>query len=163
MLASTVRLFTIGVYSKTEAQFFNQLIAAKIDTFCDIRNRRGMRGALYAFANSRRLQQKLASLGISYYHFRDLSPSDVARRAQKIHDAAVGMRKRARSELSPEFKRLYNEQSLARFNSSEFLERLRPETRKLVLFCVEADQRACHRSLLGDRLSADLGLSVTHL
>ena len=61
-----IKIVTIGVYGFDEAGFFEALRKAEVDTFCDIRSRRGVRGATYAFANSMRLQARLASLGIRY-------------------------------------------------------------------------------------------------
>lgn len=61
-----MKIYTIGVYGSTEQEFFNKLIENRIDTFCDIRQRRGVRGSEYAFVNSNRLQNKLAELDIKY-------------------------------------------------------------------------------------------------
>lgn len=44
-----MKIFTIGVYNSTELQFFKKLSENNIDTFCDIRQRRGGRGREYAF------------------------------------------------------------------------------------------------------------------
>ena len=52
-------IYTIGVYGLSEKEFFQKIIDNNIDTFCDIRLRRAVRGAQYAFANSQRLQKKL--------------------------------------------------------------------------------------------------------
>ncbi len=60
--------YTIGVYASTEHEFFQKIIDNEIDTFCDIRQRRGVRGAKYSFANSNRLQQRLIELDIKYTH-----------------------------------------------------------------------------------------------
>ena len=61
-------IYTIGVYGSSEKEFFQKLIDNNIDTFCDIRLRRAVRGAQYAFANSQRLQNKLSDLSITYLH-----------------------------------------------------------------------------------------------
>ncbi len=53
-----MEFFTIGVYNSSEKEFFDKLLENNIDTFCDIRQRRGVRGAKYSFVNSNRLQQK---------------------------------------------------------------------------------------------------------
>lgn len=42
------RLLTIGVYGKSETEFFDQLSRAGVDLFRDIRQRRGVRGSQYA-------------------------------------------------------------------------------------------------------------------
>ena len=64
-----------------------------VDTFCDLRARRGVRGREYAFANSQRLQARLAELGIRYVHRLDLAPSAATRSQQHAADAATHTRK----------------------------------------------------------------------
>ena len=54
-----MEFYTIGVYNSDKEQFFNKLIENGIDTFCDIRQRRGVRGREYSFVNSNRLQATL--------------------------------------------------------------------------------------------------------
>jgi len=61
-----MEFFTIGVYNSTEKEFFEKLLKNKVDTFCDIRQRRGVRGAKYSFVNSNRLQERLSELDIKY-------------------------------------------------------------------------------------------------
>ena len=70
-----MKIFTIGVYASTELLFFKKLAENKIDTFCDIRQRRGVRGREYAFVNSTYLQQKLKVTGIQYTHILSLAPT----------------------------------------------------------------------------------------
>jgi len=156
-------LFTIGVYGRSEGEFFGALTAVGIDTFCDVRSRRGMRGSQYSFVNSTRLQARLATLGIRYCHFRELAPTTEIRAAQKRQDAATGMGKRSRTELGEEFKALYTAECLSAFNSEHLLRRLGADARKVVLFCVEAKPGACHRSLLAARIATDTSVPITHL
>jgi len=47
-----IEIFTIGVYNSTEESYFGKLMDAKIDLFCDIRQRRGVRGSLYKYVNT---------------------------------------------------------------------------------------------------------------
>ena len=47
-----MKIYTIGVYGSSEEEFFGKLTESKIDLFCDIRQRRGVRGRQYAFVNS---------------------------------------------------------------------------------------------------------------
>ena len=47
-----MKIFTIGVYNSSETHFFDKLKNNHIDVFCDIRQRRGVRGRKYAFVNS---------------------------------------------------------------------------------------------------------------
>ena len=49
-----LKFVTLGVYGFTPSAFFEALQRAGVDTFCDIRWRRGVRGREYAFANSAR-------------------------------------------------------------------------------------------------------------
>ena len=79
-----MKIYTIGVYNSTEQQFFSKLIDNNIDTFCDIRQRRGVRGSEYAFVNSNYLQTKLKELDIKYAHILDLAPTSEIREKQKI-------------------------------------------------------------------------------
>ena len=157
------RIVTLGVYGSTEAGFFAALSGARVDTFCDLRRRRGVRGVAYAFANRRRLKARLAELGIRYLHFKDLAPSQALREGQNAADRAERTAKRRRAGLSEAFVTGYRAERLGGFDSREFLERLGPETRVVALFCVERPPAACHRSLVAERLHHDLGLEVAHL
>ena len=59
-----MEFYTIGVYGSTEQSFFTKLKENGIDTFCDIRQRRGVRGKKYAYVNSTYLQNKLKEYGL---------------------------------------------------------------------------------------------------
>ena len=159
-----MRIITSGVYGFSEDAFFKKLQQAGVDTFCDIRWRRGVRGREYAFANSGRLQKRLAVLGIRYLHFRELAPSPELRRRQTDADKAAGIDKRKRTTLGETFIAGYHE-AMSAFNSRKFIESLGSETKTAALFCVERDPAACHRSLLAARLQQDLGadIEVVHL
>src|SRR6266404_4257221 len=85
-MITNLTLVTIGLYGFTEAAFFGALINAKVDAFCDIRQRRGVRGSNYRFANSARLQEQLGRLGILYHHCKQLAPSSEIRQIQKTYD-----------------------------------------------------------------------------
>ena len=72
------RVVTIGAYGFTAESFLAALRDADVDTFLDIRQRRGVRGAEYAFANRGRLTATLDSMGIYYRHELGLAPTTVA-------------------------------------------------------------------------------------
>jgi len=72
-------IVTIGIYGFDAERFFQALQNTHIDTLCDIRDRRGVRGSDYTFANSTRLQQRLAELNIRYIHLKRLAPSQEVR------------------------------------------------------------------------------------
>lgn len=157
------KIVTIGVYGYDAEDFFAALQAAGVDTFCDVRRRCGVRGREYAFANRVRLEAKLAELGIRYVHRRDLAPDDELRQAQNAADTAAHVGKRARQMLSPAFVDGYCRAQLAAFDSRRFAAECGPETGVVALFCVETEPAACHRSLLAERLAADLGVPIENL
>jgi uncharacterized protein (DUF488 family) len=162
-MSRDVELFTIGVFGSTAETFFGALESAGIDTFCDVRLRRGVRGSEYAYANATRLQAELSRRGIRYYHRVDLAPTQELRAIQFAADEAHKTAKRKRTELDPAYARAYRERILSTLDSEALLESLGPDARRVVFFCVEREPAACHRSLLTQQLQRDLGLSVTHL
>ncbi len=157
------KIVTIGVYGFTETSFFDALVKAKVDTFCDLRMRRGVRGALYAFANSQRLQDQLQTLGIKYIHLLELAPSPEIIAKQHQVDKKSGLGQRKRSVLSPEFIDAYQSLRLKNFKTGEFLAKVGEGARCVSLFCVEKDPAACHRSLVAQRFKDELGLEVEHI
>lgn len=158
-----MEFFTIGVYNSTEESYFKKLINNEIDTFCDIRQRRGVRGAKYAFVNSKRLQQKLNDLDIKYGHIIDLAPTTEIRELQKEADAKKGELKRDRNKLGQVFTVTYKDKVLSKFDFDSFIEQLENVGAKnVVFFCVEEKHEACHRSIVTDKLEK-LGYNVTHL
>ena len=52
----------------------------------DVRQRRGVRGPEYAWANSKRLQAALAEAGIAYEHRPELAPTTAMRKLQYAED-----------------------------------------------------------------------------
>ncbi|MGB1450273.1 MAG: DUF488 family protein [Marinirhabdus sp.] len=158
-----MEFFTIGVYNSTEQGYFNKLIENSIDTFCDIRQRRGVRGAKYSFVNSQRLQIKLNDLNIKYSHFLDLAPTKEIRELQKQADAQQGELKRNRNELGKIFKLAYKNKILNNYDFDYFIEKLEKiNANRVILFCVEEKPKACHRSLVTEKLKS-LGYKITHL
>ena len=157
------KIVTLGVYGFDEAGFFRALGDAGVDTFCDLRLRRGVRGRECAFVNSKRLQARLAELGIRYLHRKELGPSQSLRARQMAADKAARTAKRQRTELSESFVAGYREECLCAFDSGKFIERLGETPRVVALFCVERAPAACHRSLVAERLHLDLGVEVVHL
>lgn len=159
----TPLLFTIGVYGSDEGQFFDALVKHQIDTFCDIRLRRGMRGSRYAFVKSTALQQQLQIRGVRYIHRKDLAPSAYARSQQRAEDVSQAVAKRDRTRLSAAFIRAYEAECLSSFDGAAFMQSLGLAPQRVVLFCVERHPDACHRSLIARRLEHDLGLQVEHI
>jgi uncharacterized protein (DUF488 family) len=157
-----IAIYTIGVYGYTESLFRQALSAANPAVFVDIRQRRGVRGPHYAFANSTRLQTLLADLSIPYLHLPELAPPLAVIRAQDSADRQSGIARRNRDTLSPTLTTAYQQKILSSFRSVDFISSL-GHPASLVLFCVEGNPVACHRSMLADRLASDLGVEIIHL
>ena len=159
-----MEFYTIGVYNTTEEEFFNKLTENKIDTFCDIRQRRGVRGSKYAFVNSNRLQQKLNELEIKYGHVLELAPTQEIRDLQKEADAEKGELKRERQQLGQVFVTEYKNKVLTNFDFENFIEKLdQVGANRVVLFCVEEHPEACHRSIVANRLEEQYNYKITNL
>jgi uncharacterized protein (DUF488 family) len=153
---------TIGVYEFDAASFIRALDGAGVTLVIDIRQRRGVRGSEYAWANSQRLQALLAGARIGYEYHPELAPDTEMRQLQYREDARQGVGKRSRVRLSPEYIRVYTEEILD-------LAPLEPLVRRLpvhgigALLCVEATAEACHRSLVAARLAERFGFEVVNL
>ena len=157
------KIVTIGVYGFDSDSFFQALVEAGVDTFCDIRFRRGMRGSTYAFVNNSSLQRRLNELDIRYVHIKALAPTEAIREKQKQEDKKLGIAKRKRTILGQTFIQDYEQECLSTFDSKAFIEKLGNEAHVIGLFCVERDPEACHRSLAAKRLAQDLELQVEHI
>jgi uncharacterized protein (DUF488 family) len=159
-----IEVYTIGVYGSDAQSFFKKLIDNKIDTFCDIRRRRAVRGSEYSFANSKRLQKSLSELKISYLHILNLSPTDDIRKIQYAADKKKNVKLRKRETLSEEFISTYKKEILQKFDFQSFVDQLKAlGSRKVVLFCVEQNSHACHRSIVAEFLIKEYGFSVKDL
>jgi uncharacterized protein (DUF488 family) len=156
------RLATVGVYGFTVDEFLDTLREADVRLLLDVRQRRGVRGPQYAWANATRLQAALAEAGIGYRHHPELAPTTELRQLQHREDDRLGVGKRSRAELAPEFRRRYLSEILDRADLVELVAEL-PDEGTGTLFCVERDPEACHRSLIAERIGAEYGVRVVHL
>lgn len=158
-----MEIFTIGVYGSTEQEFFKKLDENQIDTFCDIRQRRGVRGSTYSFVNSKRLQAKLSEKGIKYSYFQDLSPTKEIREKQKEADKRNGIQKKDRAKLGDVFINGYKKH-IADYDFDALVEKLNDMgAEKVVFFCVETSAYACHRSIVAEKLNKLYNFPVIHL
>jgi uncharacterized protein (DUF488 family) len=153
---------TIGVYGFTLDRFLDTLRGADVRLLLDVRQRRGVRGSEYAWANSARLQSALAESGIAYRHHKELAPTTELRRLQYREDDRLGVGKRSRVELAPAYRERYLKEILDRVDLAPTVKEL-PIRGSAALFCVERDPEACHRSLIAARLAGEYGLPVVHL
>lgn len=157
------KIFTIGGYGFTEDGFFQSLVEAQVDLFCDVRQRRGLRGREFAFLNATRLQDRLRSIEIPYMHFMDFAPTTEIRNRQKEADNRQGIQKRSREVLGEEFVSGYRSEILTEHSPMNFVSVLPDVCRRPCLFCVERRPEACHRSLMSAWLADSTGLEVVHL
>jgi len=157
-----VGLVTIGVYGFALEEFLAALRSADVRLLLDVRQRRGVRGPEYAWANSKRLQAALADAGIAYEHRPELAPTTELRRLQYAEDDRQGVGKRSRAELAPAYRERYIAEILDKADLEALVAEL-PSDGAAALFCVERDPEACHRSLIAARLTAEHRLEVTHL
>jgi uncharacterized protein (DUF488 family) len=156
------RVATIGVYDTTLENFIDALHANNVRLLVDVRQRRGVRGSEYAWANAQRLQAALADAAIAYSHHKELAPTTELRHVQYAEDARTGAGKRSRAELAPEYIERYTREILGQVDLAPLVAEM-PDEAASALMCVERDPEACHRSLIAERLHADFGLPVVHL
>jgi len=152
---------TIGVYGFDSESFLHRLRHADVRLLLDVRQRRGVRGPEYPWANSLRLQAALAHARIAYEHHPDLAPTTELRRLQYAEDDRQGVGKRSRRELAAEYTRRYTAEILDRADLTSILSTLSSGT--AALLCVERDPEACHRSLIAQRLTEQHRLTIEHL
>ena len=155
-------MVTIGVYGFTAGAFLETLAGGGVGLLLDLRQRRGVRGPDYSWANSARLQRTLARAGFGYRHVKELAPTTELRRLQYREDDRLGVGKRTRRALAPEYAERYTREILDPFDLGALVAEL-PSDAVTALFCVERDPEACHRSLVAARLLAEHGLPVTDL
>ncbi len=155
-------LRTIGVYGFDVTSFLERLSGAEVSMLLDVRQRRGVRGPDYAWANSQRLQTSLAASGIAYRHHLDLAPTTELRELQYAEDARQGVGKRTRRELATGYVSRYTAEILDPADLEAIVSVL-PSTGAAALFCVERDPEACHRSLIARRLVEQHGVTIEHL
>ena len=153
---------TVGVYQSSLDDFLDKLRRHRVAMVVDVRQRRGVRGPAYAWANSLRLQTALEKAGIQYRHVPELAPTTELRQLQYREDERLNVGKRSRVELAEEYRRRYLREVLDPVNLGAVLESL-PDEATTALLCVERDARACHRSLIAARLQAQYGVPVLNL
>ena len=153
---------TIGVYEASLDSFLAALHDANVALVIDVRQRRGVRGARYAWANSQRLQAGLLRDRIAYSHHKELAPTTELRHLQYEEDARQGIGKRSRKVLAPAYVERYRREILDQVDLVAIVEEMPPGA-TTALLCVERDPEACHRSLVAEELPREAGLPVVHL
>jgi uncharacterized protein (DUF488 family) len=156
------RVATIGVYGFDVEAFLDALRSADVRQLLDVRQRRGVRGREYAWANAGRLTRAIEAAGIDYRHERELAPTTELRQLQYAEDARLGEGKRSRTRLAPAYVERYTREILDGVDLAPLVADL-PASGAAALLCVERDPEACHRSLVAERLAAEHGVEVVHL
>ena len=157
-----LRVVTIGVYGFDGDSFLQRLQRTDVHLLLDVRQRRGVRGPEYAWANSLRLQAALAQARIAYEHHLELAPTTELRQLQYAEDDRQGVGKRSRRELAPEYTRRYTIEVLDHADLTPVVSAL-PSSGTAALLCVERDPEACHRSLIAQRLTEQHHVTIEHL
>ena len=155
-------LVTIGVYDWSLETFLAALRRANVRQLLDVRQRRGVRGSQYAWANSKRLQAALDEAGIEYHHLPELAPTTELRHLQYAEDALQGVGKRSRERLAADYVTRFTTERLDQVELAPVAESM-PADGAVALLCVERDPEACHRSLVAERLAQQFGLALHHL
>jgi uncharacterized protein (DUF488 family) len=153
---------TIGAYDWDLSSFLEALAGADVRLLVDVRQRRGVRGPQYAWANSARLQAALAGADVAYSHHKELAPTTELRHLQYAEDTRRGEGKRSRTVLAPEYATRYTREILDMAPLEALVAEL-PADGAGALFCVERDPEACHRSIIAERLATEHGVTVSHL
>jgi uncharacterized protein (DUF488 family) len=153
---------TIGVYDWTLEDWLAALRRADVKLLIDVRQRRGVRGSQYAWANSKRLQAALAKAGIAYEHLPELAPTTELRHLQYEEDARQGVGKRSRELLAPAYVERFTSERLDHVDLKPIVDSM-PASGATALLCVERDPEACHRSLVAERMAGEFDLSLEHL
>lgn len=154
-------LRTIGVYGFDRESFLRALKDSGVELLLDVRQRRGVRGSEYAWANAQRLQAALAEADIAYTHLKELAPTTAMREAQYREDEQHGVGKRNRTALAPVYVELYTAGVLDQVDLDPIVKWI--GQKQAALMCVERDAEACHRSLIAARLRDEFGFEVKHL
>jgi len=157
-----LRMVTIGVYGFDGESFLQRLRHADVRLLLDVRQRRGVRGLEYAWANSLRLQAALARTRIAYEYHPELAPTTALRQLQYAEDDRQGVGKRSRRELAAEYTRRYTAEILDRADLAPIVSGL-PGNGTAALLCVERDPEACHRALIARRLAEQYNVTIEHL
>jgi uncharacterized protein (DUF488 family) len=131
-----MQFYTIGVYGSTEEEYFKKLQNHNIDLFCDIRQRRGVRGKKYSFVNSIKLQNKLKELNIHYLHIKELAPTKEIRNKQKEDDKQKNILKRDRHILGNTFINEYNNCILKNYDFDNLLSYIEKNNYNNIVFFV---------------------------
>jgi len=153
---------TIGVYGWALVAWLDAVRAADVRLVLDVRQRRGVRGSEYSWANAQRLEAALAEAGIPYAHRKELAPTTGLRQLQYAEDDRAGIGKRSRVGLAPGYVERYQREILGQVDLRPIVEEL-PADGASALMCVERDPEACHRSLVAERLESEFALRVKHL
>jgi uncharacterized protein (DUF488 family) len=132
-----------------------------VNLLLDVRQRRGVRGAQYAWANAGRLEAALREAAIGYQHLPELAPTTAMRELQYAADAEKGEGKRDRTVLSPAYVERYTEEVLDPADLDPLIRFIGRS--RAALFCVERDAAACHRSLIAARIARDHGARIVNL
>ena len=152
------RAATIGVYGWTAERFMEALREADVRQLLDVRQRRGVRGPGIRVGQLPSAPSGDGRRGIDYRHHPELAPTTELRHLQYAEDDRLGVGKRSRTALAPEYVERYTREILDRVDLGPIVAEM-PRAGRAALFCVERDPEACHRSLIAARLTEQHGVA----
>jgi len=133
-----VRVWSIGYEGLTPQSLVAALRQAGVDTLADVRERPQSRKPGFS---KTALSRSLADAGISYVHLRDLGTPASVRAEYHATGDVEELRQAYRHHLEEHEAAVDQLESLA-------------QRRRVAMLCVERDEAACHRHVLGERLRA---------
>lgn len=103
-------------------------------------------------------------MNIPYLYIKELAPTNDIRQKQKDADKLKGETKKLRTTIGETFKAEYIKQILELYDFDALIKELkRRGSKNIVFFCVEENAKACHRSLVAEKLSNLLGSNIINL
>ena len=158
-----MQVFTIGIYGWTPEAFVSALQHRGVQVLIDTRQRRGVRGTRYQFANANSLQALLTQHGVQYLYIKALVPPVEVRQIQKVCDAMERTLKHKRQRLTPDYIEAYNRQVLDHYDWADIRTLQAQGVQRIALLCVETYPTACHRSLIAERMAQQFKTEVEHI
>jgi hypothetical protein len=106
------RVVTIGVYEWDLGRFVDALNSAGVRLVVDVRQRRGVRGGEYPWANAARLQDALAGPGVAYSHYKSSPPPPSCATSSTPRTPASGSASAPAPSWPPEYRVRYTREIL---------------------------------------------------
>lgn len=146
-------MFTLGYQGLSLREFVEKLEAHSIQVLVDVRRNAISRKAGFS---KRSLSEKLAEIGIDYYHLPELGVPSENRKDLSVQD------KGGYDSLFDFYERSIIPQAT---NALNVIRELANEKKRIALTCFESDYNYCHRARLSEILTRDKDVvdTVVHI